>query len=52
MERLRIRQAVKKDSAEIARLFLISSDGLAEYIWSQAAEPGESVAAAGARRPK
>ena len=47
MERVRIRQAVKADSADIARLFLISSDGLAEYIWSQVTEPGES---AGARR--
>ena len=45
-----IRQAVKEDSADIARLFLISSDGLAEYIWSQVAEPGETVAEAGARR--
>ena len=48
--KVRIRQAVKKDAAEIARLFVISSDGLAEYIWSQVAEPGESIAAAGARR--
>ncbi|MCZ6488966.1 MAG: hypothetical protein O7A06_00350 [Acidobacteria bacterium] len=40
MERVRIGQAVKKDSASIARLFLISSDGLAEYIWSRVAEPG------------
>lgn len=45
-----IRPATKDDSADIARLFLISSDGLAEYIWSQAAEPGETVADAGARR--
>lgn len=45
-----IRPAVKDDSADIARLFLISSDGLAEYIWSQVAEPGETVAEAGARR--
>ncbi len=34
MEQVRVRQAVKKNSAEIARLFLVSSDGLAEYIWS------------------
>ena len=45
-----IRPAVKEDSADIARLFLISSDGLAEYIWSHVAEPGETVAEAGARR--
>ncbi len=45
-----IRPAVKGDSADIARLFLISSDGLAEYIWSHGTEPGETVAEAGARR--
>ncbi len=45
-----IRPAVKDDSADIARLFLISSDGLAEYIWSEVAEPGETAAEAGARR--
>ncbi len=47
---VKIRPAVKQDSADIARLFLISSDGLAEYIWSHVAEPGETVAEAGARR--
>jgi hypothetical protein len=44
------RQAVKEDSTDIARLFLVSSDGLAEYIWSKAAEPGETLIEAGARR--
>ncbi len=44
------RQAVKEDSTDIARLFLISSDGLAEYIWSKVAEPGETIIEAGARR--
>ncbi len=44
------RQAVKEDSTDIARLFLISSGGLAEYIWSKVAEPGETVIEAGARR--
>lgn len=47
---LNFRQAVKKDSADIARLFLISSDGIAEYIWSKIAEPGETVLQAGTRR--
>ncbi|MDP6574758.1 MAG: GNAT family N-acetyltransferase [Rhodospirillales bacterium] len=47
---IHIRQAVKEDSAEIARLFLISSDGLAEYIWSKVGGPGETVIEAGARR--
>jgi hypothetical protein len=44
------RQAVKEDSPDIARLFLISSDGLAEYIWSKVAEPAETVIETGARR--
>jgi GNAT superfamily N-acetyltransferase len=35
---------------EIARLFLMASEGLAEYIWSRMAEPGESLLEAGARR--
>jgi GNAT superfamily N-acetyltransferase len=45
-----IRQAMKEDSTDIARLFLASSDGLAEYIWSKVAEPGETVIETGARR--
>jgi GNAT superfamily N-acetyltransferase len=47
---LTLRPARKEDSAAIARLFLISSDGLAEYIWSRVAEPGEAIAEVGARR--
>jgi len=47
---INFRQAVKEDSADIARLFLISSDGLAEYIWGKIAEPGETVLEAGTRR--
>lgn len=47
---VKIRPAVREDSVDIAELFLISSDGLAEYIWSKVAEPGETVAEAGARR--
>lgn len=47
---IKFRKAVKEDSADIARLFLISSDGLAEYIWSKVAEPGETVIEAGTRR--
>lgn len=47
---LLVRRARKKDAAEIARLFLVSSDGLAAYIWSRLAAPGETLAAVGARR--
>ena len=45
-----MRPAGREDSRTIAELFLISSDGLAEYIWSQLAEPGETPLDAGARR--
>ena len=45
-----VRPAKREDCFEIARLFLMASDGLAEYIWSQMAEPGESLIEAGARR--
>ena len=50
MRHLSIRAARREDSRAIAELFLISSDGLAEYIWSKAAEPGETPLEAGARR--
>lgn len=50
MEEVVLRPAAKTDSEAIAKLFLISSDGLAAYIWSRLAEPGEELAAVGARR--
>jgi GNAT superfamily N-acetyltransferase len=50
MNDVTFRQANREDSAAIARLFLISSDGLAEYIWSKLAEPGQSLEAVGAAR--
>lgn len=45
-----LRPARQDDAAAIARLFLISSDGLAVYIWSHMQQPGESLEAVGARR--
>lgn len=45
-----IRAARVDDARAIAGLFLISSDGLAEYIWSPSKAPGESLVDAGARR--
>jgi ribosomal protein S18 acetylase RimI-like enzyme len=47
---LRVRRARQEDAAEIARLFLVSSDGLAAYIWTRLAAPGETPAEVGARR--
>ena len=45
-----VRWASPVDAAEIARLFLMSSDGLAAYIWSKHARAGEPVEAVGAAR--
>jgi ribosomal protein S18 acetylase RimI-like enzyme len=50
MSEVTIRRGKREDSATIAQLFLISSDGLAEYIWSKIAEPDETALEAGARR--
>ena len=47
---LEMRRAAREDSPAIARLFLVSSDGLAAYIWAGLALPGETLEAAGARR--
>lgn len=43
MSEVTIRAARREDSRAIAELFLISSDGLAAYIWSKVAEPGETT---------
>jgi ribosomal protein S18 acetylase RimI-like enzyme len=50
MSEILIRPARREDAWAIARLFLISSDGLAEYIWERVAEPEEGLLDAGARR--
>jgi ribosomal protein S18 acetylase RimI-like enzyme len=45
-----IRRARKSDARDIARLFEISSDGLATYIWSKAQGPGQSLLDVGEAR--
>jgi len=50
IEGVTIRPARPDDCGDIARLFLISSDGLAEYIWSQAGADGASPLDTGRRR--
>ncbi|ATJ81436.1 GNAT family N-acetyltransferase [Halomonas beimenensis] len=45
-----IRWARREDAIEIARLFLISSEGLAAYIWGGLADAGQSLEGIGARR--
>ena len=46
----RIRPARRDESGDIARLFLVSSDGLAAYIWSRLDMPGPSLGKVGAAR--
>lgn len=45
-----IRPAIQSDSSAIAELFLISSDGLAEYIWSLGKAPDTPLLEHGAQR--
>jgi ribosomal protein S18 acetylase RimI-like enzyme len=45
-----VRPATRDDARAIAELFLISSDGLAAYIWGQMDMPGLSLIEIGARR--
>ncbi|MGF6224570.1 GNAT family N-acetyltransferase [Pseudomonas frederiksbergensis] len=44
------RSALRTDAREIARLFQISSEGAADYIWSQLAQPGQDLLEVGASR--
>lgn len=44
------RPAVKQDCHDIAALYSISSDGVADYIWSTLAESGDNVLDIGAQR--
>jgi ribosomal protein S18 acetylase RimI-like enzyme len=48
--RYSIRPARKDDCRSIAGLYRISSDGVADYIWTQLARPGEDVLEVGRRR--
>lgn len=45
-----IRWARREEASEIARLFLVSSDGLAAYIWSRMDMPGLSLEQIGTAR--
>ena len=45
-----LRQAVREDCARIARLYMIASDGVAEYIWSRVDDPYSSLLEIGERR--
>ena len=43
MHGVTFRAAVKSDSRNIARLYSISSDGVADYIWTCLAQPGQDI---------
>ncbi|MBT4888959.1 MAG: GNAT family N-acetyltransferase [Rhodospirillales bacterium] len=42
--------AVKEDCRDIARLYQIAAEGVADYIWSTIAEPNENLLDVGTRR--
>ena len=50
MDNQDFRPARKEDCATIAALYSISSDGVADYIWSKIAERGEDILDVGRRR--
>jgi len=50
MANLRFRPATEADCYEIAKLYSLSSDGVADYIWSTLAQPGEDLFEVGRRR--
>jgi len=45
-----MRPAIKSDCRAIASLYSISSDGVADYIWTNLADPGEDILDVGQRR--
>jgi ribosomal protein S18 acetylase RimI-like enzyme len=45
-----LRPARKSDCRRIAELYRISSDGVADYIWTRLASPGEDILDVGRRR--
>ena len=45
-----LRQATRADCARIARLYMIASDGVAEYIWSRIRAPGLTLLEIGEHR--
>ncbi len=47
---IKLRPARRRDAFDIARLYRISSDGVADYIWSRLATAGEDVLDVGVRR--
>ncbi len=48
--RYSVRPARKSDCRRIAELYRISSDGVADYVWTKLAQPGEDILDVGRRR--
>jgi ribosomal protein S18 acetylase RimI-like enzyme len=48
--RYTIRPAHKPDCRRIAELYRVSSDGVADYIWTRLAQPGEDILDVGRKR--
>ena len=48
--RISFRPARKEECRTIAMLFSMASDGVAEYVWTKCAKPGEDILDAGERR--
>ncbi len=47
---VRYRPARRDETRRIAELYSIASDGVADYVWSRIAQPGEDILDVGARR--
>jgi hypothetical protein len=47
--KIQFRSAEKSDCQTIASLYSISSDGVADYIWTKLAQPGEDILIVGQR---
>lgn len=50
VDAVRFRPAEKSDCKQIAHLFSIASDGVADYIWTKYSAPGENISDFGAKR--
>ncbi len=50
MNTIQLRPALKEESRLVAEFYRIASDGVADYIWSLFAQPGEDLLDVGAQR--
>ena len=50
LDKIVFRPARRDESRTIAMLFSVASDGVADYVWTKCAKPGEDILDAGERR--